>query len=127
MTEMEAIYDFWSSFSLPVFEKQSVPTKEYEGSPDFPYLTFEWKTDRFGSEMALTASLWYRSPSFAETEMKIKEMAERIGRGGIFLPCRGGTIWLKRGKPFASFMKNEADDAVKRVDLHISAEFWMEE
>ena len=127
MTEMEAIYDFWSGFSLPVFEKHSVPTKGHGGSPDYPYLTFEWKTDHFGSEMALTASLWYRFSSLAEMEMKIKEMAEHIGRGGIFLPCRGGTIWLKRGEPFARFMKNEADDAVKRVDLNISAEFWMEE
>ena len=127
MTEMEAMYDFWSSFSIPAFEKHAVPAKGSVGTPDYPYLTFEWKTAPFGSEVALTASLWYRSLSYADAENKKKEIAERIGRGGAFLPYDGGAIWLKSGEPFARFMKNEEDDAVKRVDLNISAEFWTEE
>jgi hypothetical protein len=127
MTEMEAIYGFWSDFSIPAFEKHAVPTKENEGAPDYPYLTFEWKTDPFGSPVSLTASLWYRSPSYEDVENKKKEIFERIGRGGIFLPYMDGTIWLKRREPFARYMKNEENDTVKRVDLNISAEFWTEE
>ena len=127
MTEMETIFGFWRRFSLPAFERNTVPVKAEEGAFDYPYLTFEMKTDHFGREVPLAASLWYRSSSYAEAEEKQREIAEYIGRGGIFLPCRDGVIWLKRGSPFACFTKDDEADAVKRMDLNISVEFLAEE
>lgn len=121
MTKEAALFNFYSSFGLPVHEENSVPTGD--SAPKFPYITYELVTDDFGGEIALTASLWYRSESLVKINSKTKEISTAIGRGGIFLPCDGGAIWIKRGTPFAQSMGDESDKLVKRKLLNLTAEF----
>lgn len=121
MTKAAAIYQFWKSFGLPAYEENTVPTGE--NAPAFPYITYQFLTDSFGNEVAFTASIWYRSSSWTQPNAKAEEISETIGRGGIFLPCDGGAIWLKRGTPFSQNMGDESDDMIKRKYLNLSAEF----
>ena len=118
MTKAAAIYQFWSSFGLTAYEENTVPT-----DADFPYITYQLVTDSFDREIPLTASIWYRSESWAGINAKTEEIGQKISRGGKVIPCDGGAIWLKRGQPFAQSMGDESDDLIKRKYLNITAEF----
>lgn len=118
MTKAAAIYQFWNSFGLTAYEENTVPT-----DADFPYITYQLVTDSFDYEIPLTASIWYRSESWTAINAKTEEVSQKISRGGKFVPCDGGAIWLKRGQPFAQSMGDESDNLIKRKYLNITAEF----
>ena len=118
MTKAAAIYQFWNSFGLTAYEENSVPDEA-----QFPYITYQLVTDSFDREIPLTASIWYRSESWAGINSKTEEISQTISRGGKIIPCDGGTIWLKRGRPFAQNMEDESDNLIKRKYLNITAEF----
>ena len=118
MTKAAAIYQFWSSFGLTAYEENTVPN-----DAAFPYITYQLVTDSFGLEIQITASLWYRSESWAGINAKTEEISQKISRGGKIISCDGGAIWLKRGQPFAQNMGDESDNLIKRKYLNITAEF----
>ena len=118
MTKAAAIYQFWNSFGLTAYEENTVPD-----DAAFPYITYQLVTDSFDREIPLTASIWYRSESWAGINAKTDEISQKISRGGKIIPCDGGAIWLKRGQPFAQSMVDESDDLIKRKYLNITAEF----
>lgn len=118
MTKAAAIYQFWSSFGLTAYEENTVPD-----DAAFPYITYQLVTDSFDYEIPLTASIWYRSESWTAINAKTEEVSQKISRGGKFVPCDGGAIWLKRGQPFAQSMGDESDNLIKRKYLNITAEY----
>ena len=118
MTKAAAIYKFWNSFGLTAYEENAVPD-----DATFPYITYQLVTDSFDREIQFTASLWYRSESWAVINAKTEEISQRISRGGKIISCDDGAIWLKRGQPFAQNMRDESDDLIKRKYLNITAEF----
>ena len=118
MTKAAAIYQFWNSFGLTAYEENTVPT-----DAAFPYITYQLVTDSFEREIPLTASIWYRSESWAGINAKTEEISKKISRGGKIIACDGGAIWLKRGQPFAQNMRDESDNLIKRKYLNITAEF----
>lgn len=120
-TKAAALYDFWSSFVFPAYEENSVPTGDE--APFFPYITYSVATDSFGAEILLGASLWYRGSSWRDANAKAEEISDTIGGGGVFLKCKGGAIWLKRGTPFAQSMSDPEDSLIKRKILNVTAEF----
>ena len=115
-TKEAALYEFYSQF-LTAYEETAVPDDAV-----LPYITYDIVTDSWNSETALTCSVWYRSTSWAQCNAKTREIGDTIGRGGIVLPCDGGTTWLKRGTPFAQNMTDD-DDAIRRKYINITAEF----
>lgn len=121
MTKEAALHAFYSSFGLKAYEENAVPTGD--DAPDFPYLTYSVSSDSLGTDVALTASLWYRGTSWVQANAKADEISRRIGRGGKILSCDGGAIWLQRGTPFAQSMGDESDDQIKRKYINITAEF----
>ena len=118
MTKAAAIYQFWNIFGLTAYEENTVPD-----DATFPYITYQFATDSFDREIMLTASLWYRSESWAAINAKTEEISQKISRGGKIIACDGGAIWLKRGQPFAQSMGDESDDLIKRKYLNVTAEF----
>lgn len=122
MTKAAAIYNFWSSFGLVAYEENAVPTGD--DAPKFPYITYQLVTDAFENEVLMTASLWYRSTSWAQANAKAEEISEAIGLGGKIIKCDSGRIWLKRGTPFAQRMGDETDSLIKRIYINITAEFF---
>lgn len=125
MTKAAAIQEFWSSFGLPAFEENAVPagggTDGSSDAPEFPYITYEFVSDDLGAEVAMTASVWYRGPSWVPANAKSEEIGARIGYGGILLSCDGGRIWIRRGSPFSQPMGDESDDMIRRKVLGITA------
>ena len=118
MTKAAAIYQFWATF-LTAYEENTVPE-----NASFPYITYQLVTDSFDTDVQMTASIWYRGSSWVEANAKAEEISNYIGRGGVFLNCDGGSIWLKRGTPFAQNMGDESDNLIKRKYLNITAEFF---
>lgn len=118
MTKAAAINKFWNSFSLMAYEENSVPD-----DAEFPYITYQLVTDSFDNETLLTASIWYRGTSWVNANAKAEEISQTISRGGIFLRCDGGKIWLKRGTPFSQSMGDDTDDLIKRKYLNVIAEY----
>ena len=118
MTKAAAIYNFWNSFNILAYEENSVPT-----DATFPYITYQLVTDSLDKDVQMSASIWYRGSSWVEANAKAEKISQTIGRGGVFLNCDGGKIWLKRGVPFAQNMGDESDNLIKRKYLNITAEF----
>jgi hypothetical protein len=122
MTKASALYNFFSSFGIEAYEETLVPTGEE--APKFPYLTYQLITDSFDNEILIPVSLWYRSEaSLLALNSKTEEISQRIGRGGVFLDCDGGKIWIKRGSPFAQTMSDPEDNTIRRKYINITAEF----
>jgi hypothetical protein len=117
MTKTSAIYQFWNGF-LTAYEENTVPE-----DATFPYITYQLVTDSINNNVQLTASVWYRGEGWLQANAKAEEISKAIGRGGIFLHCDGGKIWLKRGTPFAQNMGDNTDNLIKRKYLNITAEF----
>ena len=118
MTKAAAIYQFWSSFGLTAYEENTVPE-----DAAFPYVTYQLVTDSFDNDVPMTASLWYRGESWLDANAKIDDVSLYIGSGGVFFPCDGGRIWIKKGQPFAQNMGDESDSLIKRKHLNITAEY----
>ena len=118
MTKAAAINKFWNSFGLMAYEENSVPEEA-----ELPYITYQFAADSFDNDIALTASVWYRSTSWVNANKKTEEISQTIGSGGTFVKCDGGRIWIKRGTPFAQNMGDESDNSIKRKYLNITAEF----
>ena len=127
MTKAAALYAFFSSFGIPAYEENSVPTDEDGEPPSFPYLTYELITDSFGTEIPLSFSAWYKSTSWTEANRMEETISKRIGRAGIHVPCDGGAVWFKRGTPFAERMGDASDQFIKRISMNLSVEFWTED
>lgn len=121
MTKEQRLNQFWSSFGLLAYEENSVP--DGEDAPDFPYLTYSVTTDSLGSQVALTASLWYRSSHWTAVNAKTAEISAAIGMGGIALPIDGGVMWLMRGQPFAQNMSDPDDNMIRRKYLNLTVEY----
>ena len=122
MTKAAAMHSFWASFGLPAFEENSVPAGDR--APDFPYITYELITDAFGGETAMTASVWYRSPSWLEANAKAEQIGDSIGYAGKVINADGGYIWIMRGSPFARSMGDDNDALIKRKIINITAAFY---
>lgn len=121
MTKAAAIQAFWSGFGLTAMEEHAVPSGN--DAPSLPYLTYSFATGAWTDELALSASLWYRTSSWKEPNAKAEEISRAIGRGGVVLKCDGGVILIRRGTPFAQSMGDDGDSATKRKYLNITAEY----
>ena len=118
MTPLQALHNFWSGFSIPAYDENTVPD-----DAALPYITYEASKDFFGPAIAQSASIWYRSPSWADITAKEQEIAAYIGRGGLMIGCEGGAIWIKRGQPWAQRQPDASDDAIRRIVLNLEVEF----
>jgi hypothetical protein len=123
MTKAAALYQFFSGFGLEAWEENSVYA--LESPPEFPYLTYEMRTDAFSEyDTAITFSLWYRSSSWAAANAKVEDISAEIGRCGKVVSCDGGYILIMRGSPFAQSLGDPSDDMIKRKLLNISVRFY---
>ena len=118
MNKAAAIHQFWSGFGLTAYEENTVPSDAV-----FPYITYQFVTDAFDSDVAMTASLWYRGESWVDINAKEREISAYIGLGGVIIKRADGRIWLKKGTPFAQNMGDESDNLIKRKYLNVTAEF----
>lgn len=118
MNKIQAYQAFWTSFGLPAYDETHVP----DGA-QLPYITIEVSEDFFDNDLALTASIWYRSESWKDITEKAMAISEAIGRGGRIVPYDGGGIWIRRGSPWAQRMSDTEDDMIRRIVLNVIVEY----
>lgn len=112
-----ALNAFWNSFGLTAYDSITVP----DGAV-MPYITYEAGVGELESKIMLTASIWYRSNSWADISEKALQISDAIG-GGMGVNYTGGRLWVTKETPFAQRMAEDSDDAVRRIVLQIGAEF----
>lgn len=117
MDKIQALNDFWNSFTLTAYDQSTVPD-----DAKLPYITYSVAEDDFNRPVSLTASIWYRSKRWDDITLKLNEISDRIGRGGVIIHFEGGAIWIKKGTPFAQRVTDE-DDSIRRIYMNIEAEF----
>lgn len=120
MTAEQAIHAFWSSFGLVAYDENSVPDEA-----TLPYITYSLSYDSFDNEVMMNASIWYRSLSWQSVTNKYHEISDYIGDGGVQLKTDNGSVWMKRGSPFANRLGDD-DKNIKRALINISAEFFQQ-
>lgn len=121
MDSLQAIHSFWNSHGLKAYDENTVPDGAMTAN-NGKYLTYSVVKGYFGENTALSASLWYKSTSWAKITQKAAEIGQAIGYGGTLIPFDGGAIWIKRGTPFSQRMSDE-DDTIRRIYINIEAEF----
>lgn len=120
MTSEAAIYQFFSGFGIPAYASTATPS-----DAEFPYLTYDLIMGMWNElEVNMPVNVWYRTESEAEPNAKVREISKAIGYGGVQIPCDGGTLWLKKGSPWAQAVRVEGEDEkVKRRYLNVNIEF----
>jgi hypothetical protein len=120
MTPEAAIYGFLSSFQIPAYAATAVPSEAA-----FPYITYDLVLGAWGQgEVNMPVNVWYRTSGEAQPNAKVREIGQRIGLGGITLPCDGGMLWVKKGSPWAQAVTVEGEDEkIKRRYVNINIEF----
>lgn len=120
MTPEAAIYQFLSSFDIPAYASTSTPS-----DAEFPYLTYDLVVGEWmGGEVNMPVNLWDLTDSEARMNAKVREISERIGLGGVILPCSSGMLWIKRGSPWAQAVRVEGEnEKVKRRYININIEY----
>jgi hypothetical protein len=115
----QAVYEFWSGFTWPAYDENTVPD-----DAQLPYITFEAGTSGFNdAPLGLTASLWARSMSWSSVEEKAAEIAAHLGEGGSIVRYPSGALWVKRGSPWSQRLSEPDDDSLRRIVLNIEAEY----
>ena len=120
MTPETAIYQFFNSFGIPAYAATATPS-----DAKFPYITYDLVLGEWGqSEVNMPVNVWYRGDSEAAPNAKVREISQAIGLGGVQIPCDGGTLWLKKGSPWAQAIRFEGEDEkVKRRYINVNIEF----
>lgn len=117
MDKEQTLQTFWSQFGVPAYDESTVPE-----DATYPRITYEVITDNIGVQNTLTASIWARGKGWKEVTDILHTVEETLGYGGETLHCRGGIIWINRGRPFAQRM-NDPDDSIRRIVVNIQVEF----
>lgn len=119
MTKEAALHSFFNSFGIPFYPSSSVPDDAV-----FPWGTYELTTSAWEEgQVGITANLWDYTTDEAIPNAKARELSERIGMGGITIPCDGGMIWITRGSPWCQSLRDDTDPIIKRRYLNVNAEY----
>lgn len=119
VTKAAALDKFFSSFGIPAYERNRVPA-----DAEYPYLCYDQAFSALGEgEVSLTVDLYFYTDANTAPNALAQLISDTIGRGGVQLPCDGGTIWLKRGSPFCQALRDPNDDRINRRYINITAEF----
>lgn len=120
MDKFQALQSFWSSFGIPAYDENTVPTGD--NKPAMPYITYDAVVGNLGDYCAMSASLWYYGTSWSRITMKLAEITSAIGRSGKLIQIDDGAVWIKRGSPFAQRM-SDSNDLVRRIFINIVVEY----
>lgn len=119
MDSAQALQAFWSSFGLKAYDENTVSE-----TAALPYLTYNVSASYFDEPVMMSASLWYKSQSWAEITEKAMQIGKFIGLSGEIIPFDGGYLWIKRGTPFAQRMSDE-NEQIRRIYMNVEVEYFV--
>lgn len=117
MDKWQAVHTLWNSFGLTAYDENTVPEKA-----EMPYITYTASISNFDEPVYMSASIWFRSNSWAEVSQKAEEISDYIG-GGTGVAYDNGRMWVTKASPFAQRMAEPNDLRVRRIVLQITADF----
>ena len=123
-----AINTLWNSFGLPAYDENTVPEQIWDAKLEKmvpnqpPYITYSASIGDLDEAVYLTASIWYRSNSWAEVSQKAEEIGNLIG-GGYGVGYDNGRLWITKAVPFAQRLADVSDSMIRRVILQVTGEF----
>lgn len=112
-----AVHGFMAGFGMPAYASGSVPD-----SAAYPYVEYDCDSGAFGETCAASMRIWFKTRSEKIPNAKVDEIARKVTRGGVVLPCDGGAIWIKRGSPFAQGAAGE-EPLVKMRLVNLEVEY----
>lgn len=121
MDKWQAQQTFWEGFGLTAYDERTVP----DGAT-MPYITYESVGGDLGAQTTISASLWYRSNSWAEISQKADQIAQQIAlseKPAIKIDNGFMKVRLPDGMPFAQRMDEPNDRQVRRIVLTVEIEF----
>lgn len=122
MTAKQAIYNFMSSFDIPAYEEKLIYAGEL--SPELPYITYSHiSANRAGEKSECHIDIWCDNGSGYSLISSIENaIAVEVGLEGMQLDFDGGTILIRRGKPFAADLAQK-DPYLKCRRVNLTVEF----
>lgn len=117
MNKLQALNNFFNSFSLTAYDESSVPD-----NASLPYITYESMLSDFNNYTQLTASLWYYGSSMAQLAQKTLEIDTALSKGGKLIAYQGGAFWIRKATPFAQSM-SDTNDMIRRMVLNFIIEY----
>lgn len=124
MDRWEAQYAFWSSFGVPAYEENSMPTGDLR--PAYPYITYQAAAGGFGADNFVNGSIWTRSGSWLQADTLSDAIEAKLGGrsgGGFIIRYDGGGIWITAEDNFAQNMGDTEDNMIKRKLLSVVLRF----
>lgn len=121
MDKWQAQQEFWSSFGLTAYDELTVPDDAV-----MPYITYEAVSGNLGAQTTISASLWYRSNSWAEISRKAEEIARKIyedPRPALQIDEGYIMVRLPNGTMHSNRMDEPNDKQVRRIRFVVEVEF----
>ena len=120
MDKWQAQQTFWSGFGLTAYDENTVPD-----DAAMPYITYQAVGGNIDTHSTVSASLWYRSDSWADISKKADDIAKAISQMPSSIKIDGGymMVRLPDGSWFAERMDDPNDRQVRRILINIEIEF----
>lgn len=91
MTKMAALQAFFATICT------AYPSTAVVDDVPAEYLTYTPVLGAWGDgNNAVTVNIYCRTGSEKRANELAQALSDAIGRGGVFLPCAGGALWIKR-------------------------------
>lgn len=117
MDKEQALNQFWNSFDVPAYDKNTVPD-----NATFPRITYEVTVNEFGNPTTIYGSIWDKSTGWGGVTAIAHKIDSAVSEGGQTVSYDGGIIWLKKGTPFQQRM-GDPDDTIRRILVNIEIEY----
>ena len=119
MNNWQAQDTLWNSFGLPAYDENTV-----DESAKMPYITYEAVDGSLGGQMLVSASLWYKSGSWADISKKANQMKSGLNKE---VPIDGGYIMIRTpAANYATRMEDPDDKDIRRIRINVLMEFLTE-
>lgn len=116
---MQAVYDFFESFGLPVYPEGQVPERDDDNEPTaLPYITVQLVEPDWRASAPMYAEVWYRARGFDGINRTVKAIKEAIGEG-VSLETDSGYVWLFKGDTFCQYRSFPGDPDLKCAYLNL--------
>lgn len=106
------LYDYFNEFGVNGFLEKAPP------NTPFPYLTYTLSYSENYADNLIQVRIWDKSSSVVKVVELADDIGDNIGDGRTIKGLEGGTLWLKKGEPFAQFVPEE-DITIKSIYLNI--------
>ena len=98
----KTLYSYFNSFGVSAYLDNSAPT-----GATFPYITYTLNYEDGYIDNLIQVRIWTKSTSLVQLTTLVDKIGDNVNNGITINGADGGTIWIKKGSPFAQFIPEE--------------------